>query len=277
MSSRVRAVAVGLAAAAWLGFRSTLAQRSALVGRLGLMALILTLWSRLWRAAGDPFAATALGGAAPAGAPPLAVALTWYVFVTEWVVLSVPQIHLEVERDVQTGDLTGWLVRPLPYGALKIALGVGSGAATFLGLGVLGSAIVALVTGGALAPWRDALMAAPFVATSIVALTAMQAAIGFLALVMADISPVYWVYQKLLFLLGGLLVPLALYPPWLERLARWTPFPAVLGDVARRVLEARAGVPSPVPWALGAWTLGSLAAAALAWRLAVRRVDVSGG
>jgi ABC-2 type transport system permease protein len=35
----------------------------------------------------------------------------------------------------------------------------------------------------------------------------------------------YWVWQKLGFVLGGLLFPLEFYPDWLRRIARFSPFP----------------------------------------------------
>ena len=46
------------------------------------------------------------------------------------------------------------------------------------------------------------------------------AAIGLSAFWIVDTSPVYWIWQKLAFVLGGLLLPLELYPDWLRALAR---------------------------------------------------------
>ncbi|MCB1557171.1 MAG: hypothetical protein KDJ15_07660, partial [Alphaproteobacteria bacterium] len=37
-----------------------------------------------------------------------------------------------------------------------------------------------------------------------------------------------WISQKLAFLLGGLILPLQLYPEWLQSIAWLTPYPAML-------------------------------------------------
>src|SRR5690606_28143919 len=55
-------------------------------------------------------------------------------------------------------------------------------------------------------------------------------AIGFFAFWLLQVEPVHWVWEKLLFTLGGLMLPLAVYPSWLQNIARFTPFPAILGD-----------------------------------------------
>jgi ABC-2 type transport system permease protein len=80
-------------------------------------------------------------------------------------------------------------------------------------------------------------------------LTALYLGIGLLAFWLEDVSPVFWVWQKLLFVLGGLMLPLHLYPEPLQRIALLTPFPVVLfgpgslvlGDPGTAALGALAG------------------------------------
>src|SRR4029079_207857 len=61
-----------------------------------------------------------------------------------------------------------------------------------------------------------------------VLLTALPVWIGLLAFWMQDVSPVYWVCQKLLFVLGGMMLPLHLYPEVVQRLAAVTPLAVLL-------------------------------------------------
>ena len=46
----------------------------------------------------------------------------------------------------------------------------------------------------------------------------------------------YWVWQKLMFVLGGLMLPLELYPAFVQRAALFTPFPSLLAAPASFVL-----------------------------------------
>src|SRR5262249_22113880 len=75
--------AIGVVAA-----RQAAAARAEVVARVGLYVVILVVFSRLWRAA---------AGAEVVGS----VELLWYLAATEWVLISIPYVHLEIERDVR--------------------------------------------------------------------------------------------------------------------------------------------------------------------------------
>jgi ABC-2 type transport system permease protein len=90
------------------------------------------------------------------------------------------------------------------------------------------SLVLGLAISG-LSPWRAILplLAASLVLASIM-LMASLLVIGCTSLWLAESRPVYFLYQKLIFLLGGLLWPLAFYPAWLQAVAWRTPFPAMV-------------------------------------------------
>src|SRR6185503_5609466 len=94
-----------------------------------------------------------------------------------------------------------------------------------------------LLSGALPADLRGVLWALPIGALSAVALLSFNAMIGLCAFWLQDCSPIYWVWQKLAFLLGGLLLPLDIYPRWLRRLAEASPFSALLYGPASLVLE----------------------------------------
>ena len=60
-----------------------------------------------------------------------------------------------------------------------------------------------------------------------------HAAIGCAAFWLQDASPVYWIWQKFNFVLGGLILPLSLYPEWLQKVAYLSPFSALLNGTGR--------------------------------------------
>ena len=103
------------------------------------------------------------------------------------------------------------------------------------------------------------------------------AAIGLSAFWIVDTSPVYWIWQKLAFVLGGLLLPLELYPDWLRAAARLSPFPAMLWGPGRMAFGFAPGAALVTLLELLAW--GALVALLLAWlaRRARARVALAGG
>ena len=83
------------------GFR----ERAGIVGRLGFLSIILLIFSELW----STIAATSsLGGRRQAD-------FVWYLAVTEWIMLSLPALHLEVENHVRTGRIAYLLPQPISY------------------------------------------------------------------------------------------------------------------------------------------------------------------
>ena len=261
-----------LSAIAAAAARRSLRQRGALVGRAAFYLLLLLVFSRVWRVVSESGAASGLDQErALAGA----AAFVWYLAITEWIVLSLPELYLEIEQDVRSGELAYRLAQPVDYVASKIAEGLGALVvrATVLGItGVVGAwwlsgsgpplhLSAALVTGG----------------LGILIGVVFTVSVGLTAVWTQDARPIYWVWQKLGFILGGLILPLDVYPEWLRSFAEWTPFHAYLYGGAR--------------WSLGfSWSeFASQVAVSLAWlgvlglilhgasRIAWRRLDLNGG
>src|SRR5262249_45701217 len=96
----------------------------------------------------------------------------------------------------------------------------------------------------------------PFGFAAAALITGMHLWIGLLAFWLEDVSPVFWVAQKLLFVLGGLMLPIDLYPDAMRTAAAFTPFPVMLAGPASLVLPHNGG---------GFGGLGTLAVRLLAW------------
>ena len=66
-------------------------------------AVILGVFSSLWRAVAE--------AGMPIAADPKA--LVWYLAATEWIMLSAPPIHLEIQEAIRRGDVVYRLGRPV--------------------------------------------------------------------------------------------------------------------------------------------------------------------
>ena len=69
----------------------------------------------------------------------------------------------------------------------------------------------------------------------------LQALIGLAAFVSEDVSAYDWIYQKLLFILGGMLIPVDFFPAWLQKVAQALPFQYAMYGPARLFVEPEAG------------------------------------
>ncbi|MCE5317957.1 MAG: hypothetical protein LLG04_11455 [Parachlamydia sp.] len=155
--------------------------------------------------------------------------LLWYIAFNQWVLFSIPEIYLEMEDELRSGRLAYLLPRPVSYLGAKFSEGAGL---LLLNLSALG-----LVTFFFNWFWTGSLPCHPLslcpiflfgILAGLVALL-FQMAIGLTSFWIQEVGPCYWIWEKLLYVLGGLILPLSIYPLWLQKLADWTPFPVLLG------------------------------------------------
>ncbi len=250
-----------------LSARHRVSQRGAALGRIGIYGVLLFVFSRLWAVIGEAYPDTELP----------AERVLWYIAITEWIVLSLPWVHDEVQTELRAGDLLYRLTRPVAYPWAKLAESTGD---LFVRMAVLAPAgfLLAWALQGSIAlELRGAawlVLVAPLAAS--VANT-FGLAIGLVALWIHDCRPIYWVWQKGLFLLGGLLVPLAFYPPWLRGLAELSPFSAILAGPGSLALGDAGVSPGLLVLRLLGWQALALVLVAWLFRRGLRQIDGGGG
>lgn len=262
MSGRNKYVAFALTSA-----RQRLLDRSAVVGRMAFYAILLFIFSRLWEVV---LADETVGGIGPAN-------FVWYLAITEWIVLSLPEIYIDVERDVNDGDLAYRLTRPAPYPVARLAEAFGDALVRLASLGVAGFGLAWAMTGSIpLSPLVLALLV-PLGVLSAATSLVFHFTIGLSSFWIHDCRPVYWIWQKAGFVLGGLIVPLELYPQWLRTIAEWSPFSAMLHGPAHLGLGGDPSDASFVAARLVVWLAVAAGVLAFTYHRAVRRLTMGGG
>lgn len=252
-------------AVAMLAARHTLHERGEVFARAVFYVAILLVFSRLWSALD---AGGRLGGVGPAP-------FLWYIALTEWVVLGMPLLYLDIEEDVRRGDVAYRIARPMSYLWTKVLEGLGEGLVRLLMMGVAGGVATWILTGGP--PPRGILLALPLGTLSLLVLLLWQAAIGLSSFWLGDAAPLFWIWQKLLFVLGGLMFPLEVYPAWLQRAAYWTPFAPLLHGWARLAMGFDAALAGRMALLLLVWAAVMAAFVAWLYRRALVVLDVNGG
>jgi ABC-2 type transport system permease protein len=244
--------------------------RAELVARGLQMVIFMLVFMALWTTAFGVSGQAELQGFTR-------VELVWYLAMTETITLSTSRIFEEIGEAVRAGDLAYTLGRPLSYPFFQVANSLGNSAPRFLLNLLIAAAVVGL--GLRQAAGSPAGLAA-FLGMALLALAldaCIAVLIGLLAFWLEEIAPIFWVYQKLVFTLGGMFLPLDMFPTWLRDVARWLPFQfityvparAFLDFEPRFVLQAAAGQVAYIA------AMGALLA--LVWRRARRRLVVHGG
>jgi len=254
-------------AVARTGLRQRLSERGELVGRAGFYAVILLIFSRLWAVVIQEDVIPGAG----------ATELVWYLAITEWVMLSLPAIQLDIEADVRSGDIAYRLPRPLSYLGGRLAEAAGDAALRLVTLGVTGACLAWWLGGGFPADLRGMLWVLPLGVLAVCVGLSFHATIGLAAFWLQDCSPVYWIWQKLAFVLGGLMLPLEIYPHWLRTIAAWTPFSALMHGPGRMALGHDPAFAGWVAIKLLLWCAISTALLGWVYRRALRVLDVNGG
>lgn len=129
-----------LARGAWaiarVGAAATLAARAVLLGRVLYYLVLMTILSMFWDAVASERLADAL---------PLPSGIVLYIGVAEWIVLSIPAVHLRLEDDIRSGAIEAHLLRPIPYLLARISKSIG-GMAVRLGVLGLGGVVAMLAS-----------------------------------------------------------------------------------------------------------------------------------
>ncbi len=151
--------------------------------------------------------------------------MIWYLVVTELVTLSRTDIHSQVNEDVKTGNIAYLLNKPYNYVLYCFSYFVGE-----IGIKLVTNAIAGIAVGliyvGTLENFNFIYF--PLILLSILAGCTIN---FFIYIVLAltsfwfeENSAFFWIYSKLVFTLGGMLMPIDMFPNWLQSVAKYMPF-----------------------------------------------------
>ena len=252
--------------ALWTSGRRMARDIGALMVGLGFYAIVASVIATLWRTA-----AAAHGGqvAGYSGRQ-----LTWYLYWSEAAVTALNPRQIETTGDdIASGAVAVDLLRPASVVGLRIVTELGRSLPRLGGCLVIGS-ILAFAIGGPPVSWSALALSLPSLVLALACnLTAQHACAG-AAFWIRDARSTWFLYQKLVFLLGAMLMPVQILPSWLQAVARHLPFLAMAYAPAR--LAAGYWEPGLVAQQL-MWLVGLGGLAFTVFRRGERRLQVIGG
>ncbi len=205
--------------------RRMLASPGALFFGVVFAPLVVSVISALWRAAADASGGTIAGYSARS--------VTWYLVTSEASILCIPTRLIEETGDaIGSGAVTAELLRPQPPVIIRMALEAGASFVKLCSmLPVL--LVLAVVTVGAPPSVGALALAVPSLVLAALCNIAGQHVVSAVAFWLRDATSAWFLYQKAVFLLGGMLIPLEALPHGLGVAARCLPFAAMAYAPAR--------------------------------------------
>lgn len=187
------------------------------VSRAVFILFIMFIFAQLWTAVYEKQGATEIAG--------LTLANTlWYFLIAEVIELGKFRHDAKISEEVKDGSIAYTLVRPYNYLAYHFFNGLGESLVKMCLIFLLGLPVV-LGYAGLPTTKPQHLPAIMLVGLLAIVLDFFIASgIGLLAFVTEDTFSFRLIYQKLVFILGGLLIPIDFLPEWLENVARYLPF-----------------------------------------------------
>lgn len=178
-----------------------------------IMYIFVQLWSAVYRSQGT----NEIGG--------LTLSATiWYFLIAEVMELGRLRHDQTISQEVKEGTIAYTLIRPYNYLLYHFFNGLGELSLKMTLIFLLGLPLVYRFAGAP--PVELAHM--PFVLIIIGGAILLDfmifSMIGLLAFVTEDVGPFRLIYQKLVFILGGLLLPLDFLPDRIQQIARLLPF-----------------------------------------------------
>ena len=257
----------------WIGLtaaRSNLAYFGEVAARTVFLGVILYIFLQLWRVTYTETGASQLGGLT-------LPQMLWYLAMTEAITLSAPRIAPEVDQDVRTGALAVQLIRPLAYPLARLWTTLGERIVRFVLNAGVGVAIALVFVGPIAFSPTGLLLFALSLPLSFVLDFMGNFLIGLAAFWLEDTSGLTLIYSRVTMILGGMLIPIELFPATLQPILRALPFASIVYGPSRMFVHPDASFLLDLLLRQGIAVVLFSAVMALMYRAALRRIHSNGG
>jgi ABC-2 type transport system permease protein len=208
----------------WSIFQITLINSLAypidVIGRSLLMVPFMWIFHQLWKVTFAAAGMDSINGMT-------LYSTMWYLMMAETVELSRPALARTISENVKDGSIAYILNKPYSFLLYQFSNAMGETIFRALTCAIIGSLMVWGLVGAppSLLGWSFAFVAVLGAWTINFCISCL---IGLSAFLVEDVAPFMWIYQKLVFILGGFIIPLQLYPTWLQVIAKALPFSAMV-------------------------------------------------
>lgn len=233
------------------------------------LLLILYIFIQLWTVTYDGAGQTVIGGYR-------FQELIWYLIFSESMVTALPRLHITVEDEVKTGGIGYLLCKPVSYILYRYAEFAGEYAVRLIVNLLVGGALGVLLFGPPSFGWGLAGFV-PIAALAVSLNFMIRMLLSLCAFWVEEIQGLIFVYDKLLFTVGGMLLPLELFSEPLRSICSWLPFQTMIYFPVKTVIHFDASRMLQMAGIQLAWGLLFGLLLGLVYQRGVAKLNVNGG
>ncbi len=156
----------------------------------------------------------------------------WYFMAAEMIMVSSPRVYRTISEAVKDGSIAYMLNKPYDFILYHASVGFGDLIARLIFNLLAGAAFTWLLVGPPPAPASIPLVLISYLLAWLINFCT-SALIGLAAFVTEEVAPFDWIYNKLLLVAGGVLIPLDFFPDWLRQICQSLPFAYTIYGPAR--------------------------------------------
>lgn len=248
---------------------NSLAYPGELVGRSLMIIPFMWVFYQLWKVTYSSAGADVIGG--------LTLRDTlWYLMLAETIELGRPPIARTMSENVKDGSIAYILNKPYDFLWYQFSTAMGESIFRALLNAIFGGLTVWVLIGAPNHP-EGFIIAIPAILGGWALHFCINAMIGLSAFAVEDVSAFTWIYQKLAFIFGGMLIPLDFYPHWLQTIAKAMPFASAIYGPARLFVTPNMDLFINVIGLQFVWILVLGILLAVVYRRGLTQLTVNGG
>lgn len=238
--------------------------------RTVFLVLILFIFTQLWEVTFAGTGETFIEGFS-------LKSLLWYLVVTESIILAMPRLVDKVEKEVKNGDIAYFLNRPLSYVAYHYCGFLAEGLLRIVVNLLIGGLLISLIYGGTELSIERLPGLIILMASALTLHFAIVMGICLCSFWVEEVQGYELVYTRMVMILGGMMVPLEIFPGWLQSIAGMLPFPYILYAPAKYAVGVGDSVFLEILMGQWLWIGAFTVVTALVFRWGVSKVHVNGG
>jgi ABC-2 type transport system permease protein len=206
--------------------RSNLAYFGEIGSRFIFLAIILYIFMCLWRVTYTDTGATYLGDFTFAQ-------MLWYLAITESIILSTPDVSQKVDEDVRKGTLSIHLIKPLSYPLYFLSMTFGERIVRFTMNMCVGACVVYFFVGPIGLSLKGILLFSLAIPLAFILDFLTYFTIGLAAFWLEDTRGLRIIYSRIVMVLGGMLIPIELFPDFVQPIIKVLPFSQIVYGPAK--------------------------------------------
>lgn len=204
--------------------------------------------------------------------------LFWYFTLAEVMTFSGPSDSIEeIGEEVRSGSISNSLLKPINYCFVRFVKYFSRFLTDFILIGAGGILFTYVLIGSLKITFTGILLTGIAIALGAFINFLLILAIGLSAFWLEDSTSLSWIYQKFVFILGGMMIPLEFYPSWLENLSKALPTSYFMYYPAKLFVHFDVSFLSKVLIGQVSWIIVLIVIVILVYRKGVKEVNINGG